>query len=702
MAGRFPDWSRCWLRLFCPILIPVLILAAAFSLGAPAPAETLTIQNPGSGSVSLAGKWQFRKGDDLSWANPAFDDSGWEEIGADKTWGAQTHPSYTSFAWYRRHIQIDNSNPAQTKNLAILIPPVDDVYDLYWNGKKIGSYGAMPPNATWWSTGHSVVYALPPDATDGVLALRVWKAPLSTIDPSTNGGLEGVPVLGDRDILAAQAKLPFYTNDETGLPSLLISAVVLVVGVFSLLLYFRDRSQGLYLWLALYLVASGLHGLENLSAFNFDLTFRATQLATQFLECFQDISMWMILLFLFGMAKDPRWKRATTWLIVLYLSAQLIDVVTIFVWSMGISALPWIDAITTAVYCTLPLYIFFIVGFGLKRRKQLTLWPLIVVACLDGFYSWFFQLAGQGVRFTHWTMATRLRSIGVAAGGSFFGITFILNTLLFLALIFTIAREQFLERERQSRIELEIKSAQEVQKILVPEQTPAIPGFSIASIYRPAEEVGGDFFQVIPAGSGGALVVLGDVSGKGLKAAMTVSLIVGTLRTLADYTQSPAEILIGLNRRLLGRTDGGFATCVVARIDADGGVALANAGHMAPFRNETELPVAGSLPLGLTPDAAYDELDFRLQEDGTLTFYTDGMVEATNETGELFGFERVAGLVAAHDNLEQMVKAACAFGQMDDITVLQVKRLPLTAPAHINLTAQFRRAVEQPAGASGD
>ena len=78
-----------------------------------------------------------------------------------------------------------------------------------------------------------------------------------------------------------------------------------------------------------------------------------------------------------------------------------------------------------------------------------------------------------------------------------------------------------------------------MQQILVPEETPAIPGLSIASVYRPAEEVGGDFFQVIALDSGGALIALGDVSGKGLKAAMTVSLIVGTLRTLADYLKAP-------------------------------------------------------------------------------------------------------------------------------------------------------------------
>lgn len=685
MADRAPD-------RFGFLSALVLVLAALFTLTASSFADTLTVQNPGTGSVPLDGKWQFHLGDNLSWANPAIDDSAWEQISADTTWGAQTHPSYWGFAWYRRHINIEHSGSPGTTNLAILIPPVDDVYDLYWNGKKIGSYGAMPPHANWWSQGHSAVYNLPSSSGEGVLALRVWKAPLSSIDPSTNGGFEGVPLLGDADVLAAQSRLPFYRSDERRLPDLLISAVVLVAGLLSFLLYLRDRKQGLYLWLALYLIAGGFIGVRDLSAYSFSLTFRATQFVTQFLECTQDISIWMILLFLFGLARDRRWRRATAWLVALYLAAQIGDIGTIFIWYRAWPSLPWIDAITTAVYSITPLYVFVIIGYGLTRRKQLTLWPLITVACLSGLFNCFTNLVGQGVRFTHWTLNARVQAIGFHAGGSFFGIAFVLSTLLFLALIFTIAREQFLERERQGHIELEIKSAQEVQKVLVPEETPAIPGFAIASIYRPAEEVGGDFFQVIPTGSGGALVVLGDVSGHGLKAAMTVSLIVGTLRTLADYTQSPAQILSGLNRRLIGRTDGGFATCLVARVEVDGTVALANAGHLAPFRNETELPVAGSLPLGLISDAEYDELDFRLQESDTLTFYTDGVVEAQNEAGELYGFERVAALVSSSQNVHQIVEAACAFGQKDDITVLRLTRLEESAPAHaarLDLAAQI-------------
>jgi serine phosphatase RsbU (regulator of sigma subunit) len=233
-----------------------------------------------------------------------------------------------------------------------------------------------------------------------------------------------------------------------------------------------------------------------------------------------------------------------------------------------------------------------------------------------------------------------------------------------------------------------------VQHVLIPEETPAIPGYSIASIYRPAAEVGGDFFQVMPQASGGALIIVGDVSGKGLKAAMTVSLIVGTLRTLADYTQQPAEMLRGLNRRLIGRIDGGFVTCVVLHIAANGETTVANAGHLAPFREGKELPVHGSLPLGISTQVVYDELSFRLQEDETLTLYTDGIVEARNSRGELFGFDRLSAMMATRPELGTIVDAAEGFGQEDDITVLSITRHSASAPkaATVSLTAQIATA----------
>ena len=161
---------------------------------------------------------------------------------------------------------------------------------------------------------------------------------------------------------------------------------------------------------------------------------------------------------------------------------------------------------------------------------------------------------------------------------------------------------------------------------------------------------------------------------------MTVSLIVGTLRTLAEYTRDPAEILLGLNRRLLGRTHGGFATCLVLRISANGEAILANAGHLAPYRDGLELSVPGSLPLGLSSDASYDEVNFRLQESETLMLITDGVLEARDPQGELYGFERIATLMSGRPTVEHVVDATCGFGQEDDITVVSITRTAVSEP----------------------
>src|SRR5580698_2968988 len=99
----------------------------------------------------------------------------------------------------------------------------------------------------------------------------------------------------------------------------------------------------------------------------------------------------------------------------------------------------------------------------------------------------------------------------------------------------------------------ELEAGRVVQQVLIPEEIPTVEGFEIQSVYKPYGEVGGDFFQVLPvkSGHGGVLVIIGDVSGKGMPAAMTVSLLVGTVRTLAHYTQGPGEILAAMNQRML-------------------------------------------------------------------------------------------------------------------------------------------------------
>jgi serine phosphatase RsbU (regulator of sigma subunit) len=156
---------------------------------------------------------------------------------------------------------------------------------------------------------------------------------------------------------------------------------------------------------------------------------------------------------------------------------------------------------------------------------------------------------------------------------------------------------------------------------------------------------------------------------------MNVALIVGTVRTLAEYDSGPGAVLTGLNRRLVGRLQGGFATTIILKLGPSANCVLANAGHLPPFLNSCEIALEPSLPLGIDPDADYPDRRVALNSDDHLTLNTDGVVEATNSAGELYGFERVTALLADSPNAEFIANTARVFGQDDDITVLTITRL---------------------------
>ena len=143
---------------------------------------------------------------------------------------------------------------------------------------------------------------------------------------------------------------------------------------------------------------------------------------------------------------------------------------------------------------------------------------------------------------------------------------------------------------------------------MIPHEKLATPGYEVNSVYSPANEVGGDFFHVQPASDGGLLVVIGDVAGKGLKAAMNVSMLMGALRRTQE--RSPAKILESLNRVLTGSDS--LATCQAVWFGADGEIILANAGHLPPYLNSQEIELPGALPLGVLPEIHCDEVRFYL------------------------------------------------------------------------------------------
>lgn len=649
----------------CAVIFPALLHCQAFRAA-----------YPGKGVVTVDGNWRFHTSDDLRWADPTLDDSNWETITADDTWGAQTHPSHTGFAWYRRAIRIDKVQGP----LSINIPAIDDAYELYWNGQRIGGDGNLPPHAEWATTGTPHVFPLPqpgPDgAVQGVLALRVWKSALSSLDPSTMGGMHNPPTIGDTTVLTEHLKLQATSYQQHGLISIMIGVFETTFGLIVLGLWFRNRRDTLYLWLGLFILAASGYGVLAFSWWRIHATLDWSQLYIQIISSTQDISLWMMILTLFGLERIPAWRRITYALVSLYLLAQFIDTAVLFFWAHAGRGIQMTDGITTAVYSVIPLFIFVLLAAGLSRKRDLTLVPVALACSLLEFFNIVNGGLAQGQRFTHIDILALVGKLTIHLGdGYIINLRTQITIILLAVLAWTVVRQQMRERAQQQHIEDEVRSAREVQRVLVPEAVPPIDGLAISSLYWPAEEVGGDLFQIIPNPDGSAIIALADVSGKGLKAAMTVSLMVGTLRTLAEYTASPAAILEGLNRRLIGRTDGGFSTCIVLHIAPSGEVTLANAGHLSPFLNCEELPPADALPLGLDATATFEEVRFALQENDELTLYTDGVLEAMNAHGELFGFDRCRDLMQSRPSVQTIAEQARNFGQKDDITAIKIIRV---------------------------
>ncbi|MCU1314394.1 MAG: hypothetical protein JWM54_2151, partial [Acidobacteriaceae bacterium] len=338
---------------------------------------------------------------------------------------------------------------------------------------------------------------------------------------------------------------------------------------------------------------------------------------------------------------------------------------------------------------------FVIVAAGFRQRLDRARWLVAFSALVSQMIDTVADASAAGQRFTHWTLFEIVNRQLFTVQGIVFRARHLAAIVLFLSILYAVYRYTTEQQARQLLLEREMHSAWEIQRVLIPDTLPSLEGFAVTSAYRPALEVGGDFFQIIPEEEGSTIVALGDVSGKGMKAAMNVSLIVGVLRSMSGSRFSPGQMLEGLNRCLCGRLQGGFATTIILRLEPGGNVTLANAGHLPPFLNEMEVEMEGSLPLGILTPATYSEICIHLETGDQLSLYTDGIVEARGETGELYGFDRLRTLFATRPSAGQATEAAIAFGQDDDITVVTLTRLEAGEEPTTSLTT----SVLEPAAA---
>lgn len=650
----------------------------------PAPEQTVTV---GNSAVALSGPWKFSPGDspwvDGSpvWAQSGFDDAHWATMdlapkvgsadlifgtpGFVPGWTARGYPEVSGYAWYRLRLRVNN--PGQPVSLKMPLD-VDDAYQVYANGRYVGQFGRFSARHPSLYYSQPLSFPLPAPGPDGEtdLALRFYMSPDTRFQAPDVGGMHGPPTLG----LASTVHLLQAAEDDANLHrwfgTLLRTFILLLIAPLALWAWLRNRRERMYLWFFLALACTILDGLVRvLTDLSFALTLAADTLFELVLVFPLILLLWIIFWWDWFGLREKRWIPQAACLLT---AAEMLAVFCANSASFGLSFVPqpalhWCNV--AAVWCVAALGVLLVVILieGFRRDRIEALLVLVPILLLElanvGVYllttfhipNWFFPFG-----------------LGISVGN--------LADMLMVLVVAMLALRRFVRTQVQQEvarkaIAQDLEQAQQLQqRVLVPEAI-ASTFFTVEAEYRPAQTVGGDFFQTLTKPDGSLLVVIGDVSGKGVSAAMLVAVLVGAIRTRAEDTFDPAVMLNMLNQRLLGRSGGHLATCLAAEILPDGTMRIANAGHLPQYLNGKEMELEGSLPLGVSSEVVSPAQTFTLEAGDHLTFLTDGVVEAMNPATELFGFARAQAI--SSQTAASIAQEAQIFGQNDDITVLRVE-----------------------------
>jgi hypothetical protein len=635
------------------VAILLLILPAA-----TLPAQTFDATNLRQ-PTDLRATWLVHDGDDPAYAQPGFDDSNWTRFDVNNAL-TSVMPGKPEVVWYRLHLKVQ---PTQSE-LSMSEYYLASAFEIYANGQEILANGRVKPFAANTFGGRLLSRIPEKEIATGSVVIAV-QAHISKGEwGDAHPGLYSYNLtLGQRSALQEHAWLTVIGQNA---PSWMTDIFGLGLGIVALALFSAQRRHLEYLWIFLqFFTATCILPLvwyeyfHNVPA-NWDLLRQPLSIAS---------GIFVILMyFAFLRLRFGRWIQiicaiamvgqvlsqigqlhggvSRLWSVLalfplLFLVAGVVPALLIVHWrkgnrEAGILLIPCILQ-SLAIYTQVLMF-------------SLSQFPAMV-PMVDRLNAFLFQFPAGPFQLNLYQFTE-------------------LSYQLSLAIIMVL-RSTHVSRQ-QALLEGEMAAAREVQQVILPDEIETVAGFSVDSAYQPAQQVGGDFFQVIPAPEGGLLLVVGDVAGKGLPAAMLVSVLVGAIRGVAEFTCDPAELLANLNDRLVGRAGASFSTALVAHISATGRVSVANAGHLSPYLDGREVELQGALPLGVKSGAHYETTNFHLAPGSRLTFYSDGVVEAQNAKGELFGFER--GRAISTNPAAVIVEAAKEFGQSDDITVVAITR----------------------------
>jgi hypothetical protein len=675
------------------LCFPALFAAVVPAQTAAAPRTDAVDVTLGQAAVPLYGPWKFTVGDSPLdpatgqplWAEPGFDDSHWETVdltpkegavdpigglsGYVPGWTARGHAGYSGYAWYRIRVRCQG---AGSSPLALAGPAdVDDAYQAFADGKLLGSFGNFSGKQPITYYTQPFQFRLPGSCreTDAaqVFAFRFWMEPSTLLNIPDAGGTHDAPLLGEAAVIGLHYQAQWLELIRSYLLGLVVAAVfaLLAVVAFSLILF--DRADRVYLWIGLlFLATAGLSGWNEAVGWTQWISLRLDSVVAGTLIAVL-YALWVMVWWVWFGREGFRWLPGIlSGLAVLGAASRV----------LGLEAFPGLVSHPAALRLYALNQGLRFVFFGLMawvvidgiRRKGLDGWLVLPVVLLRGVA----MFSGDLLRLE---LLHLWLPFGVQVGPG--DIAIFLNAAMIALLLL---RRLLQSMKRQRQMALDVKQAQEVQQVILPERRIALPGLMIESEYRPAREVGGDFFQIIPHKTDGSvLIVAGDVTGKGLQAGMLVALLVGAVRSTTDWSCDPLMVLQALNKRLMGRSEA-QATCLALRIEADGSATLANAGHMAPYLNGEPVAMEGALPLGMIESAEFSVMRFQLNRHDKLMLMSDGIAEATDANGKLFGFDRVHALLRSQPSASRIADAAQAFGQEDDISVISVTREPVAAP----------------------
>jgi hypothetical protein len=676
--------KKAWLLLVVLLASPTAFSQTANAAKTPptplaSSPETITL---GNSAVALNGPWKFQPGDSPwvngapLWAQSGFDDSHWAAMdltskagamdpmngttGYVPGWTQTGYPDLSGYAWYRLRLRVKNAD----QPLWLKMPnDIDDAYQVFANGRYVGQYGRFSGKHVTLYYSEPASFALPSPGPDGELdvAVRFYMGGATFFGVPDAGGMHEAPGLGLASTirLLQTADYDALVHSDFGL--LLQMFLFILVAPLALWAWLYNRHDRTWMWLFLALAWSVFNGTWNVLA-ALTTTF---SIATATWEGIVFLPLWLMFWWNWFGLQEEKWIPRTAWALSAAIMLLWFCVQSPY---LGLNFVPqselhWFNSATYLVAIPLSLLMIPILVLGFRRDRLEALMAAFPIVL--GSYSGYgpYLLNTFHIRSVFYPFG-----LGIGVGNMVAMLQIVVVGALALR---RFVRTQVVESLTRQAAKKDLEQAQQLQqRVLVPEIVNSRV-FSVESEYRPAQTVGGDFFQTLTKPDGTLLIVIGDVSGKGVSAAMLVAVLVGAIRNQAEYSLDPALMLATLNRRMVGRSGGHFATCMAAELSPSGQVRIANAGHMPPYLNGKELDLEGSLPLGIKDEAEYRMQTITLRRGDKLLFMTDGVVEATNRAKELFGFDRARAISSQH--AAAIVEQAQIFGQEDDITVLGVE-----------------------------